>query len=55
MRPWYRDALPSRAGGTQTSDYGHDVPSAFEWLQAMWGLVKHTFLESWHREQSTRK
>jgi hypothetical protein len=55
MRPWYRDA-PGTLGppaDRHLADRGKDVPSVFEWLQAMWGLVKHTFLESWHRGQST--
>jgi hypothetical protein len=55
MRPWYRDA-PAALGqrvDRQTSERGQDVPSVFEWLQAMWRLMKHTFLESWHRGRST--
>jgi hypothetical protein len=52
MRPWYRDA-PATLGQRVDSEPGHGVPSVFEWLQAMWGLMKHTLLESWHRGQST--
>jgi hypothetical protein len=52
MRPWYRDA-PATLGQRVDSARGHGVPSVFERLQAMWGLMKHTFLESWHHGQST--
>jgi hypothetical protein len=53
MRPWSRDAGGTHGQSADLSDQGPAAPSTLAWPQTMWGLVKHTFLESWHRGQET--
>ena len=53
MRPWSRDAPGPHGQSADMSDQRQAAPSTLGWRQAMWGLVKHTFLESWHRGQGT--
>ena len=54
MRPWSRDAGGTHGQSADLSDQGQVMPSSLDWLRTMWGLVKHTFLESWHRAQDTK-